>query len=70
MRLGEHDLTTIADGQHEDITVLDAEPHEDFNKKLMTNDIAIIYLERHVEFTGELDFLFIQNIEKRFILVE
>lgn len=49
--MGEHDRSDD-DGQHQDINVVRADPHDSFNSRLMINDIAIIYLERDVEFTG------------------
>lgn len=54
VRLGEHDRSTTEDGEHLDISVDRVDAHDSFNSRLMTNDIAMIYLERDVEFTGKL----------------
>lgn len=52
VRLGEHDLTTDRDGQHEDVRVTRGEAHEIYNKELGINDIAIVYLTRNVQYNG------------------
>lgn len=52
VRLGEHELGTTKDGIHQDIPVVRVKQHKSFNSYLMTDDIAIVYLERDVEFTG------------------
>lgn len=54
VRLGEYDISTTTDGQHETIRVDRAERHEKFDFVLGVNDIAIVYLKNDVEFTGEL----------------
>lgn len=54
VRLGEYDKTTTTDGQHQDIRFSHHEIHEEFDSFLKINDIAMIYLDHDVEFTGEL----------------
>lgn len=51
VRLGEHDLTTDTETKHVDIPVVRVEKHPDYNTKNGHSDIAILYLERNVEFT-------------------
>lgn len=53
VRLGEYDTRTENDGQHEDIDVALAVKHEQFNDKLIINDIAMVYLVRQVVFNGK-----------------
>lgn len=53
VRLGEHDLSTTYDGLHQDISIDRAVPHENYDPVMLYNDIAILYLERHVQFSGE-----------------
>lgn len=43
--LGEH-------GKHEDIDIVRSIQHENWDKKLLINDIAIVHLKRDVEFGG------------------
>lgn len=57
MRLGEHDLSTTTDGEVQDVKVIRKQPHENYNKRDGTNDIAILYLEHDVEFTSKFDLL-------------
>lgn len=61
MRLGEYDLRTD-DGAHQDIPIARSVTHDDFDPNIKTNDIAIIHLERDVEFSGKIftKFLFLQ----------
>lgn len=54
VRLGEHDLSTTDDGEVQDVKVIKSQPHEKYNKKDGTNDIAILYLEHDVNLTSEL----------------
>lgn len=56
MRLGEHDLTTTDDGPHEDIKITHVEKHSEYSARI--NDIAIIYLEHDVTFTGNFTSIF------------
>lgn len=49
--------STTKDGQHEDIRVVHAEPHKRYNKLFHLNDIGIVYLERDVDFTGNLEYV-------------
>ncbi|XP_037048485.1 venom protease-like [Bradysia coprophila] len=50
-RLGEHDISSTTDGVVEDVNVIRAERHPEYNRHDKTNDIAIIYLERDVNMT-------------------
>lgn len=52
VRLGEHDFTTTKDGQHQDIRIALAEPHEKHDDVLKLNDIAILHLYYDVLFNG------------------
>lgn len=54
VRLGAHDFTATVDENHEDVRVASYVAHTQFNKSLMINDIAIIHLNRDVQFNGEL----------------
>lgn len=63
MRLGEHDLRTD-DGGHQDIPIARTVTHEEFDPNIKTNDIAIIHLERDVEFSGKI-FIFLFFNPKR-----
>lgn len=54
VRLGEHDLTTQADGKHEDVRVTHGDAHEVYNKELGINDIAIVYLANDVQYNGKI----------------
>lgn len=51
VRLGEHDLTSD-DGMHQDVTIDLTLPHEDYDNDLLLNDIALIYLDYDVKYTG------------------
>lgn len=53
VRLGEYDISTTTDGQHETIRVDHTKKHSQFHFGLGINDIAIVYLVSDVEFTGE-----------------
>lgn len=59
VRLGEYDIRTTDDGPHETIRIRGARIHDDFDLVLGTNDIAIIYLARDVEFNGNFLKLFL-----------
>lgn len=61
VRLGENDLRTTRDGLHKDVFVAKYEKHKQFDERLMINDIAMLYLDRDIEFTGNVDF-FLTNI--------
>ncbi|KAM8710792.1 hypothetical protein ACLKA7_017427 [Drosophila subpalustris] len=52
VRLGEHDLSTDAETQHIDIPIVKTAPHPEYNRLNGRSDIAILYLERNVEFTS------------------
>ena len=54
VRLGEHDLLNDNDGAYPidipiDLKIL----HEEFNAKLILNDIALLRLAQNAPFTGE-----------------
>ncbi|KAI8116971.1 Venom serine protease Bi-VSP [Lucilia cuprina] len=51
VRLGEHDLTTDTEARHVDIRVVRSERHPDYTPRNGHSDIAILYLERNVEFS-------------------
>ena len=53
MRLGEHDLRTHDEAAHEDLGVKEIIIHEDFDTTSFANDIAIIVLDRKVEFRSK-----------------
>lgn len=53
VRLGEYDMSTTSDGPHRDVMIKKVDFHEDFNGKQMVNDIAIVHMHDHVEFTGK-----------------
>lgn len=53
VRLGEHDVTSTTDGEVVDVEVTRSVPHENYNKKDGTNDIAILQLANDVEFTSK-----------------
>lgn len=52
VRVGEWNFESSVDGQHQDIPVSRAVPHEHYDKNLNINDIAIITLSRDVKFNG------------------
>ena len=52
VRLGQHDANAF-ELDNEDVKVIRMEKHPRFNKPFMSNDIAILYLERDVEFSGK-----------------
>lgn len=54
VRCGEYDTRDENDGPHEDIEILLSVPHEEYNDPLKLNDIAMIYLVRHIVFSGKL----------------
>lgn len=51
VRLGEHDIST-EDDEHQDFPVVHVERHASFSPKWKINDIAVLYLQRDVEFDG------------------
>lgn len=55
MRLGEYDVSTTADGKHKDIDIVHAVKHERYIKNAGIDDIAMVYLKKHVEFNGNLE---------------
>lgn len=52
VRLGEFDIDTILDGRHVDVGIARIQQHEKWNGDLMINDIAVVLLERDVDFNG------------------
>lgn len=50
VRLGEHDLSTD-DNIHIDVPIVKVSSHAQYDKKDGHNDIAMLYLEREIEFT-------------------
>lgn len=52
VRLGEHKIGSTIYGPHKDIAIALILSHDNFDGVLWINDIAMIYLERDVEFTG------------------
>ena len=65
-RLGEHDVRAPDDGIRDDVTIIHSERHENYNSNSKVNDIAMLYLERDVEFSGN----FFQNIKISFFNVK
>lgn len=51
--MGEHNTTTTADGEHQDIPVAHHESHDGFSWRFKNNDIAIVFLARDVTFNGK-----------------
>uniref|UniRef100_A0A1I8NFA1 CLIP domain-containing serine protease n=1 Tax=Musca domestica TaxID=7370 RepID=A0A1I8NFA1_MUSDO len=51
VRLGEHDLSTETEARTVDINVVRSEKHPEYNARNGHSDLAILYLERNVEFT-------------------
>lgn len=63
VRLGAHDFTASDDENHEDVRVSSYVAHTQFDKSLMINDIAILHLNRDVQFNGKLYFSsFLRNV--------
>lgn len=54
VRFGEHDTRTDDDGPHQDFQIARAVRHEKFKSPQKTYDIAIIHIERDVEFSGNI----------------
>ncbi|KAH8380185.1 hypothetical protein KR009_009368 [Drosophila setifemur] len=52
VRLGEHDLSTDTETKHVDINVARYVSHAEYNRRNGRSDIAILYLERNVEFSN------------------
>lgn len=51
-RLGEHDVRTESDGQHEDVLIVRTKKHPQYNKDLLIFDVAIATLSEDVTFNG------------------
>lgn len=69
VRLGEYDLTTESDGLHEDVRVTKRDPHENYNKPLGINDIAIVYLARDVKYNGTSNNAYSAGIKLELVLI-
>ncbi|XP_033157018.1 venom serine protease Bi-VSP-like isoform X1 [Drosophila mauritiana] len=54
VRLGEHDLSTDTETAHVDINIARYVSHPDYNRRNGRSDMAILYLERNVEFTSKI----------------
>lgn len=52
MRLGEYQFESTVFGLHLDVGIEYMESHKDFDDFHWVNDIAMIFLEKNVEFTG------------------
>lgn len=50
--MGETDTRTVDDGRPEDILIIEKRVHPQFNGQLYIDDVAVLYLQRHVTFTG------------------
>lgn len=53
VRLGVFEISSNNDQRVQDIKVIRSEQHPDYNEQTKMNDIAILYLERDVKFTGK-----------------
>lgn len=51
VRLGEHDLSSTSDANHIDIKISGFKRHEKYEPKTKLRDIAILTLEKDIEFT-------------------
>ncbi|XP_030560691.1 venom serine protease Bi-VSP [Drosophila novamexicana] len=51
VRLGEHDLTTDTEARHVDVPIAKYVSNPQYNSRIGRGDMAILYLERNVEFT-------------------
>lgn len=58
--MGEHEIGSTKYGPHKDIGIALILSHEKFDSVLWINDIAMIYLERDVQFTG---FKFLKSLK-------
>lgn len=54
VRLGEHDLSTDSEANHIDVPVVKVLRHPQYNRTDGHNDIALLYLDRNVEFTEKI----------------
>lgn len=52
VRLGEHNFDLPNESRHVDLRVAQFRTHRDFDKRTFTNDIALLLLERPVQFTS------------------
>lgn len=63
-RLGEHDVRTTRDGEHEDILITEKKPHPQWNEDLVINDVAVIKLQHDVTFSGTAKIFFFLKLPK------
>ncbi|KAH8349620.1 hypothetical protein KR084_002789 [Drosophila pseudotakahashii] len=54
VRLGEHDLTTDTETRHVDLRIARKVIHPGYNRRNGRSDLAILYLDRNVEFTSKI----------------
>lgn len=54
VRLGEHDLSTLSDGPHQDVPICYIDEHEKYIDHLSVNDIAMVTLAEDVEFNDRI----------------
>ncbi|XP_016994354.2 venom protease-like [Drosophila takahashii] len=54
VRVGEHDLSTDTETPHVDINIARYVAHPEYNRRNGRSDLAILYLERNVEFTSKI----------------
>lgn len=62
-RLGEHDVRTTRDGEHEDILITEKKRHPQWDKDLVVNDIAVVKLQHDVTFSGTSKFYFFKTLK-------
>lgn len=51
-RLGEYDIAADDDGDVQDIKIIQAVRHPDYNRQDGTNDIAVLHLAHDATFSG------------------
>ena len=51
--MGEHDISSLTDGVALDMEVIRSIPHQRYNLRDGTNDIALLYLEQDVDISRE-----------------
>lgn len=54
--MGEHDISSTSDGEKQDIKIVRAVRHPDYDKHDGTNDLAVLYLERDADLSREFIF--------------
>ena len=54
VRVGDHDITTTADGaRHEDVEIAEKIPHPGWNPVTLENDLAVVKLARPVTYSRD-----------------